>query len=207
MANKVRAVRSDGIRSRKAILEAAARLATVEGLNGLSIARLADYIGMSKSGLFAHFGSKEELQLATVEMATEMFNSQVVAPAQELADPVKQMEALCLNFLRYLEDEVFPGGCFFASGAAEFDTHPGAVRDRIAASQRQWLEALEELTRQGQKLGTIAESEDPAQLAFDLDAFILMANGTYILHRDPAFLRRARHAVSERIARARASQT
>src|SRR5205823_14848333 len=111
--------RSDGERSRRTILDAAAKLATVEGLEGLSIGRLADHIGMSKSGLYAHFGSKEELQLAAIETASAIFDTEVVAPAMQATTPLEKIETLCEQFLSLVERRVFPGGCFFASAAAE----------------------------------------------------------------------------------------
>src|SRR4029453_12802251 len=105
--------RGEGLRSRQTILDAAALLATIEGLNGLSIGRLAEHIGMSKSGLYAHFRSKEELQLATIETAAQIFDAEVTGPATAVVDPVEQLVALCDRFLSYLERRVFPGGCFF----------------------------------------------------------------------------------------------
>src|SRR5436305_752790 len=122
--------RSDGQRSRDAILREAGRLATVEGIAGLSISRLAGAVGMSKSGLFAHFGSKEDLQLATIEMAADLYAEHVVEPALSAPTGLDRLEQLAENFLRHVEEGLYPGGCFFASVAAEMDTHPGAVRDR-----------------------------------------------------------------------------
>jgi len=201
---RTRKPREDGLRSRRTILDAAARLATVEGLDGLSIGRLAEHIGMSKSGLYAHFGSKEELQLATVETASEIFVSQVVAPTETIESPLARLEALCAAFIDHLERRVFPGGCFFASAAAEFDTHPGPVKEQVAARSREWLEMLEELVVQAQRDRLIHKREDPAQLAFELDAFLLMGNTAFLLHNDPATLDRARAAVRDRLDRARA---
>src|SRR5437868_4363099 len=117
--------RGDGERSRRAILEEASRLATVEGIGGVSIARLADAVGMSKSGLFAHFGSKEELQLATVEFAAGVFSADVTSPAENTADGIERLRGLIENFLRHVERGAFPGGCFFASTTAELDTQAG----------------------------------------------------------------------------------
>ena len=114
--------RSDGERSRKSILEAAAALATIDGLEGLSIGRLAERTGMSKSGLYAHFGSKQELQLATVETANEIFQAEVIEPALAAPAGRERLLALCDHYFSHLEREVFPGGCFFASAAADFDT-------------------------------------------------------------------------------------
>src|SRR3954466_13133102 len=116
--------RADGLRSRETILRAAAGLATVDGLEGISIGNLAAHIGMSKSGLYAHFGSKEELQLATVETAEEIFDAEVVAPTRSIADPLERLQGLAESFIAHLERRVFPGGCFFASVETEFDTHP-----------------------------------------------------------------------------------
>jgi AcrR family transcriptional regulator len=194
--------RADGLRSRRTILDAAARLATVEGLEGLSIGRLADHIGMSKSGLYAHFRSKEELQLATIETAGEIFNDDVVVPTKTVEGSLARLEALCEAFLSHLERRVFPGGCFFASAAAEFDTHPGPVKEGVASFLRGWLGTLDELAAQAQRDGDIDASEDPGQLAFELDAYLLMANMGYLLHNDPEVLDRARAAIRARFAHA-----
>ena len=201
--SRPRKPREDGLRSRATILDAAARLATVEGLEGLSIGRLADHIGMSKSGLYAHFGSKEELQLATIETASEIFQEQVVGPTESVETPLARLGALCEAFLDHLERRVFPGGCFFASAAAEFDTHPGPVREQIAAYSKGWLELLEELVMQAQESRELDEGEDAAQLAFELDAFLLMGNTAFLLHNDPATLDRARSAIAARLRIAR----
>jgi AcrR family transcriptional regulator len=200
---QVRKARADGLRSRRTILDAAARLATVEGLDGLSIGRLADHIGMSKSGLYAHFGSKEELQLATVETAGEIFRDDVIRPTETITTPLARLEALCESFLSHLERRVFPGGCFFVSAAAEFDTHPGPVKEQVAAFLREWLNTLEELVAGAQQQGDLDATEDPAQLAFELDAYLLMANMAYVLHNDPSTLARARTAALARLAQAK----
>src|SRR3954470_21436202 len=109
---RTRRTRADGERSRQTILRAAASLATVDGLDGISIGNLAAHIGMSKSGLYAHFGSKEELQIATVDTAWELFNAEIVEPALRAADPLERLRSLCELFLSYVERRVFPGGCF-----------------------------------------------------------------------------------------------
>src|SRR5271170_2654060 len=112
---------SHGARTRDTILRAAADLASVEGLDGLSIGRLATELAMSKSGLFAHFGSKEDLQLATIEEARQRYVQQVIAPALAAGTGITRLSALCEAFLSYIERRVFPGGCFFAAAVAEFD--------------------------------------------------------------------------------------
>src|SRR5438045_1680435 len=118
-------------RTREAILERAMDLASVEGLEGLTIGRLAAELQMSKSGLFGHFGSKEELQLATVREAADRFAAEVVEPTLTEEEGSPRLHALCERYIGYLERNVFSGGCFFAAAAAEFDDRPGPVRDAV----------------------------------------------------------------------------
>src|SRR4051794_9026236 len=173
--------RSDGARSRETILRAAAQLATVDGIEGLSIGRLADHIGMSKSGLFAHFGSKEELQLAAIETAERIYADDVVAPAMAEQDGLPRLEALCDGFLSHVERRVFPGGCFFASVAAELDPRPGPVRDRIAEVARSWLTLLTQTVAEAQRRRELAGELEPEQVAFELNAFLALGNSLYQL--------------------------
>jgi AcrR family transcriptional regulator len=194
--------RSDGERSRKTILRAAANLATIDGLEGISIGNLAAHIGMSKSGLYAHFGSKEELQLATVDTAQAIFDAEVVEPTAGIADPLEHVRALYDAFLSHIERRVFPGGCFFSAVTAEFDTHPGPVKDKIASVQSDWAELLEQLIAEAQAAGKLRADEDPAQLAFELDSYILRGNTLFVLNDDPAYLHRARAAVLRRLEQA-----
>ena len=195
--------RSDGARSRETILRAAAQVATVEGIEGLSIGRLAEHIGMSKSGLFAHFGSKEELQLATVDKAQEVYEAEVTTPALAEPDGVQRLEALSERFLSHVEREVFPGGCFFASLAAELDTRPGPVRDRVVAVLTWWTQMLEDSIRAARDNGELASDTEPRQLTFEINALLIAANGSWLLFRDRGVFAMARHAVAERIDRAR----
>src|SRR3954467_13721257 len=188
--------RSDGERSRRAIAQTAARGATVEGLEGLSIGRLAEASGISKGGLYAHFGSKEELQLATIETARGIFDEKVVAKGMAGLAGRERIIALADAFLDHLERRVFPGGCFFASAAAEFDTRPGRVRQEVAAFQRGWLELLERLIEEAREEGQLAPATDPAQLAFELHAMLLAANSGYLLQGDAAVLERARRGIA-----------
>jgi AcrR family transcriptional regulator len=195
----LRKPRSDGLRSRQTILRAAANLATVDGLEGITIGNLAAHIDMSKSGLYAHFGSKEELQLATVETAGEIFAAEVIEPTEGIADPLEQLRAICDRFVSYLERRVFQGGCFFASVEVEFGTRPGSVQDKITAVQRAWRGRLERLIREAQAAGSLDPAEDPAQLAFELDSYLLMGNTGFVLHDDPAHLHRAKAAIERRL--------
>ena len=184
--------RSDGERSRAAILREAARLATVEGLEGLSLARLADAVGMSKSGLFAHFGSKEELQLATVDHAAAMFVEEVIAPARTAPRGVARVWALCDRMVDYSERQVFPGGCLF-------NTRPGPVRDRIEEMMRSWLSYLEHAVEQAQEAGELDPRQEAREIAFQLDAFAQSANAHYQLFRDERVFEEARRAIRDRI--------
>ena len=189
--------RSDGAQSHQAILEEAARLATVEGIEGLSLARLADAVGMSKSGLFAHFKSKEELQLATIEAASEVFAEQVTEPASQAANALERLRSLVERYLAYLE--VFPGGCFFASTLAEMDTQPGPVRDRLVAFLGDWLGQIETAVRDAQTEREIDPEEDAAQLTFEIEAALLLANAQFVVMRTREPIERARRAINRRL--------
>jgi AcrR family transcriptional regulator len=171
--------RSDGARSHRSILDASARIATVRGIEGLTIGSLASELEMSKSGLYAHFGSKRELQLATIERAYEIFLDAVISPALERARGVERLRAACDEFLDHLERRDFPGGCFFASAAA--DSPPGPVRERLAGFLSQWLAFLERLAREAQDAGELDPELDPKQLVFELNALLLAANSSFLL--------------------------
>jgi AcrR family transcriptional regulator len=194
--------RADGARSRQTILNAATELATVEGLDGLSIARLAEHAGMSKSGLFAHFRSKEDLQVATIDAAAAMFEREVTHPGMAAPAGLRRVRSLCDAFLTYLERAIFPGGCFFVAAAAELDAKPGPVQDHLRAVYSRILEGLAGSIREAQDLGEIGATEDVAQLTFELDSLMLGANFAYVFFRDPAALDRARLAIQQRLARA-----
>ena len=192
--------RSDGERTYQAIVRASAELATIDGLHGLSIARLADHVGISKSGLYAHFRSKEELQLATIEAAGEIFDEEVVRPTEGEPTARGTLEALCERFFSHVERRVFPGGCFFAAASAEVDTHKGRVRDRIAEFMLGWIEKLRELIVAAQQEGAISPDEDAVQLAYELEAAMMLANNLFVLTNDPATLERGRRAIRRLLA-------
>ena len=192
-------LKTKGERTRQAILDVAASLATEEGLEPLSIGRLAEATGMSKSGLFSHFGSKEELQLATVDHAAAMFVDEVIAPAREAPKGLARVWALCENMVDYSQRQVFPGGCFFASASFEFNRRPGPVRDRIQQMLGTWVSYLEHAVEQGQQSGEILQDLSARELAFELDAFAQAANARYQLFRDDAVYSDARRAIRERL--------
>jgi AcrR family transcriptional regulator len=191
--------RSDGARSRAAILHEACRLATVEGLDGLSLARLADAVGMSKSGLFAHFGSKEELQLATIDAASAIFDELVVDPAASQEPGLPRLRAYIERFLAHVEEAVFPGGCFFVSAMGELDTHPGPARDGAMAFSERWLSLLAEQVVGAQAAGALDPAADPGQVAFELNAYMVLGNMQFVASSDAAALDRVRSAVDTRL--------
>jgi AcrR family transcriptional regulator len=191
--------RADGERARAAILRAAASLATVDGLEGLSIGHLAAAIGMSKSGLYAHFGSKQELQLATVEEAERIFDEEVVQPALAARPGLAQLAAVCEAFFGYLQNRTFPGGCFFAATALEMGPRTGPVKERVAAIQSGFAELLRTFAATAVGQHELPAREDPGRLAFELHAILLAADAKFILFDDPAVLDLARQVVHQRL--------
>jgi AcrR family transcriptional regulator len=198
-ASTPRRPRADGERSRQAILKGATELATIDGLEGLSIGRLAGHIGMSKSGLYAHFGSKEELQLATIDEAQAIFEREVGAPMFEQPEGVARVLAFADAYLSYLQRGVFPGGCFFASANTELDTHEGRVKDKLRAFMAEGLDALAGMIRDAQARGEVDSGADPAQLAFEIDALLHGANAGFVMFGTDEPLDRARRAIRDRL--------
>lgn len=192
--------RVKGRRTRESILATAVHLASVEGLEGLTIGRLAAELGMSKSGLFAHFGSKEELQLATLDAARDIFIAEVVAPAREAEPGLPRLAALVEHWLAYMRREVFRGGCFFDAVRAEYDSRPhGPVRETITAQFASWDELLAGRVKAAQKAGHLDPDVDAEQLAFELDAIGSAANMRFQFERDPAAFDRAQRAMADRL--------
>ncbi len=191
--------RTDGERTRGAILRTAASLATVDGLEGLSIGNLAAAIGMSKSGLYAHFGSKQELQLATVQEAGRIFADEVVQPGLTAPAGVAQLAAVCEAFFEHLQRRTFPGGCFFAGAALEMGTRPGPVKEAVAAFQAGFVEVLRGFAATAIEQHELPATEDPDRLAFELNGIILAADANFVLHDDPAVLDLARQVVHRRL--------
>jgi len=199
--------RSDGERTRNAILRTAASLASVEGLEGLSIGNLAAATGISKSGLYAHFGSKQELQLATVAEAERILTEEVVQPALTASVGLGQLAAACEAFFSYVERRVFPGGCFFAATALEMGTRPGPVKDRVAAIQSGFTELLRSFATTAIEQGEVSAGEDPELLAFELHAILLGADTKFVLNDDPGVLDLARKVVRRRLAQQQPSNS
>jgi len=188
-----------GEKTRQDILEAAVHIASAEGLEGLTIGRLADDLRLSKSGLFAHFGSKEELQLAVIGKARDIFVREVVDRAYKRERGLVRLLAMLDEWLAYVGRSVFRGGCFFMASAIEFDSRPGKVRDLIADLSRSWLDAIESEARYAQALGQLDTRVDTAQLAFELHALGHEANWYYNLFQDKRAFERARTGVLDRL--------
>jgi AcrR family transcriptional regulator len=200
-AAELKGRKAQGDRTRRAILEAAVHIASAEGLEGLTIGRLATELSMSKSGLFAHFGSKEDLQVATVEAARAIFIQEVIKPAFESPAGLPRLWKLCDIWLSYVQKGVFRGGCFFAAAAAEFDSRPGPIRDRIAEIMKEWLAALRNAIVEAQSAGHLDKDLDATQLAFEFNSLELGANWAFQLYGDPKAFARAREAIRERLSR------
>ena len=183
-----------GATTREAILSAAVDIASVEGLEGLTIGRLSKEVGMSKSGLFAHFGSKQELQLAAIDRARAIFLEKVVAPSGTQPEGLPRLYAMQSSWIDYVQDNTFRGGCFFAAASAEFDGRPGPIRERIASLTKYWRELLELEAARACELGHIDQKTDPALLAFQLHAFLQEANWAYQLLGDGQAFEQARAA-------------
>ena len=188
-----------GAFTRQAILQEAMDLASVNGLEGLTIGSLAEATGLSKSGLFAHFGSKEELQLATVQAARALFQERVLQPAFQSPRGLKRLCAVLASWMDYAERELFRGGCFFAATSVEFDGRPGPVRDLLAVCMTDWRGTLARLVREAKESGELSKGADPEQLAFEFNALALGTNGDYQLHRDHHAFAMARRAIKERL--------
>ncbi|TME21473.1 MAG: TetR/AcrR family transcriptional regulator [Chloroflexi bacterium] len=192
-----------GMKTRQAILGHAARVGSAEGLEAVSLQRLATDLGISKSGLFAHFGSKEELHLATIDDAARTFTDEVIRPALATPRGIGRVWALCNSWLSYLERGVFPGGCFFWAVAEEFDSRrPGPVRDSVLEKKNYWSYTLQRAVREAQEAGEIDAGVDPEQLAWELDSLLGGANSGFKNEEGMRALERGRRGIRDRLTRA-----
>ena len=181
--------RDEAAATRAHIVERAMTVASTDGLEGLTIGRLAGDLRMSKSGVIGHFQTKEGLQVAALEEASEVFRREVVEPARAHPPGLERLRAIGERWISYLERGVFPGGCFFAAATMEYDDRPGPVRDRLEAGQRAWLGYV---ARQAE----LAGFDDPEQLAFEMYSVILGANANHRLFGSDAAFTRARQAMN-----------
>ena len=176
MASQTTVSRSKGERTRAAILDQALRLVSKAGLDGLTIGTLAEATGMSKSGLFAHFGSREELLLAVLAHGQAQFGEVVFEPALAKPRGLPRLRAMFVNWLDWTESADLPGGCPMIGGASEFDDKPGPVRDMLAGGQRTWIETLKRAVRQAVDERQLARDTDPEQIAFEMFGIALVVH-------------------------------
>jgi len=170
-------------------------IASAEGLNGLTVGRVAKDLNMSKSGLFAHFGSKEELQLSTVEAAREVFVREIIEPTRDEENGLVKLCAMLEAWISYIEKSVFRGGCFFFAASAEMDDRPGRVRDYVAELTMDWVKALEKEAGLAVRLGELKSTCDVELLVFQLHGSVQEANWFYRLHNDKTAFEKARKSV------------
>ncbi len=177
----------------------AVSLATLDGLEGLSIGNLAHALDMSKSGIYAHFGSKQELQLATVDEAERIFKAEVIEPALAATPGIAQIVALGDAFFDHLERRTLPGGCFFAAAVLEMGTRPGPVKEQIAEFQTKFTGLIHQFILTAIERRELPADEDPDALTFELSGIILAANANFVLRQDPAALNMAKNIVRRRL--------
>lgn len=191
--------RARGDESRRAVLDRAVDIASVEGLDGLSIGRLATEVSASKSGVAGLFGTKEQLQRAVVDAARAIFTEAVISPARREPRGLRRICALLAGWLDYSERRVFAGGCFFMAAAAEFDSRPGPVRDAVARALTDRDDYFEAAVRDAVEQGELPGCSDPAQLVFELTAMLEASNSRSLLSGSPEAYSRARTAVASRL--------
>jgi AcrR family transcriptional regulator len=187
--------------TRQKALEASVGLASRLGLDGLTIASLAEELGLSKSGLFAHFQSKEALQVQTLEAAAERFTDAVIRPALAAPRGVPRLRELCERWLAWPKVVPQEGGCLFVAAAVELDDRPGPARDTLVRIQRDWVDFLAGTVRIAVAEGHLRPKTDPAQLAFELYGVMLSTHHAHRLLGDPKAAARARRAIDDLLAR------
>ncbi len=196
---------SKGQQTRSTILSEAMRTASVEGFQGISIGMLADRLGMSKSGLFAHFGSKEELEKAVLDETAKRFMDAIWTPVRREPRGRPRVEALFRHWLDWTQqNDQLPGGCLFVALAADLDDKPGPVRDQLADLQRQWDAMLVRSARIAMEEGHFRADLDPRQFAYEMQGIVLGLNFYRRLLQDPAAIRRAEDAFAALLERSAA---
>lgn len=188
-----------GDATRRIVLRRAVDIASVEGLEGLSLGRLATELELSKSGVFALFGSKEELQLAAIETASAIFAENVVGPTKQVEPGIARLRALCANWLDYSERRVFPGGCFFFNIGAEFDARTGRVHDAVANASRAFAEFIRTAVVEAKTAGHLRESVEVNRLTFELHALGRAANADSVMFGGTEPYALARAAITARL--------
>ena len=186
---------ADTLETRQRILDRSLAIASAEGLEGLTIGRLAAELGMSKAGLLGHFGTKEALQLAVVDQAAEVFQREVPRKVKQMPSGLTRLRAVTEAWVSYLERNVLPGGCFFTAATAEFDGRSGPVRDALAGMNALWRRDLRIHIRRAVSDGELPGDTDVDQLIYEILGVMLALNHFLQLERDAAAPRRARQAL------------
>ena len=197
---------SKGEQTRNAILDKSVDLASQVGLEGISIGTLATVAGMSKSGLIAHFGNKEQLQIATLRRSQERFQKAVITPALRQPRGLPRIEALLDNWLDWLEHGDLPGGCVMLGAVTEYDDRPGLVRDTVASGFIELRGAIAKSVRLAVEENHLRADTDPWQFAFEFFAIVLAAAHDWRLHADTRVSQRARLALERLVGQYRAPQ-
>ncbi|HEX6389794.1 MAG TPA: TetR/AcrR family transcriptional regulator [Solirubrobacteraceae bacterium] len=187
---------SDALLTRDAIVNRAVDVASVDGLEGVTIGRLATDLTMSKAGVIGHFGTKETLQLAALDAAIERFRVTVWEPVAHREPGIERLRALCDSWQAYCDSDTFPGGCFLTAASFEFDDREGPVRDKIAGMLKRWHGVLRDEVATAVAAGDLPKDTDPDQVAFELEAITVGANQARRLHRDPQATTRANRAIA-----------
>jgi len=190
-----------GEQTRVAILDEALKIASKRGLEGLTIGSLADATGMSKSGLFAHFGSREDLQLAVLEHAAQRYGDKVFLPVLKIERGLPRLRALFQRWLEWTLESGLPGGCIMISAANEYDDRPGAIRDAVIANQRRGGALCEKAVRLAIEEGHLKPSTDPEQIAFEMLGIVLASHNHRRLLGNKETRKRALTAFDELISR------
>ena len=193
-----------GSDTRDRILEQAVRLASRDGLEGLTIGTLSSEMGLSKSGLFAHFGSKDELQIQVLQAAVARFEENVIRPALAVPRGEPRLRALFDNWLVWMDDPSMPGGCPLITAAVEFDDRPGSQREFLVAAQQRRFEFTTKAIRLAVEAGHFRSDLDPGQIAFEVDSLVHGYHYARRLLRNPKAGERVRVAFERLLASCRA---
>jgi AcrR family transcriptional regulator len=187
--------KEDAARTRAAIIDRAVQTASIEGLEGVTIGRLADDLGLSKAGVIGHFGDKATLQRAALQQAQQIFTAQVWEPAEDKPRGLPRLTTIGESWIKHITNSPFPGGCFMCTVATEWDAREGDIHDDVRDSWRGWLKVLAREAEIARDAGDLPVDTDPAQVAFELNAIAMALNQSLQLFEDRRAPARARRAV------------
>ena len=190
---------SKGTATRRKILAQAMQIAAREGLAGLTIGRLAQSLGMSKSGLFAHFRSKRSLEMDTIHEARKLFNDQVLSPALRANEGIDRLWVLCDSWITHIERKVFPGGYFFTGAFFECAERSGATEEQFSVMAREWWSTLNRAVQKAQQNKEINSSTDARRISFDLNGILITTYWVYLVEKDSKVFGEARAAIIDRL--------